>query len=201
MRRDLAVAGLVVAFACIACSKTSEPEPGAPPTTSSSPTPAPSAPSSASSSAAAAAGDITWSAPPAWKVAPNPSQLRKATYKIPKADGDPEDAELSVSQAGGGVDANIQRWSGQFQGAPKLKVSHREVAGLSVTLVEGHGTFNGGGAMMGGAPSSPKSNWALLGAIVDSVDPPYFFKLTGPEKTVTGARADFDSFVEALRKK
>jgi hypothetical protein len=126
--------------------------------------------------------------------------MRKATYKIPKVGADPEDAELSVTQVGGGVEANIKRWQGQFEGAPALKVSDRTVGSLKVSIVEGHGTFTGGG-MPGGPPAEAKKDWALLGAIVASVDPPYFFKLTGPEKTLAAARDDFDRFVGSLRTK
>jgi hypothetical protein len=126
--------------------------------------------------------------------------MRKATYKIPKVEDDAEDAELSVSQAGGGVDANIKRWSSQFDGSPEMKVSHRDVGSLSVTVVEGHGTFNGGG-MPGGPAAAPKRGWALLAAIVESAEPPYFFKLTGPDKTVKAARADFDAFVASFKGK
>jgi len=192
MRRELSLAFALAAL--VACSKTDEPAPG-PPSQAASASPTPSA--QAAPAAAPPAGAVVWTAPAAWSVAPNPSKLRIATYKIPKLPTDPEDADLSVSQAGGGAEANIKRWASQFEGSPELKVSHRDVGGLKVTIVDGHGIFNGGG-MPGGPPSSPKRNWALLGAIVDSVDPPYFFKLTGPEKTVTAARADFDTFVGSL---
>jgi hypothetical protein len=46
----------------------------------------------------------------------------------------------------------------------------------------------------------PKPGYALLGAIVET-SPPTFFKLTGPEKTVMAARADFDKLVDGLRAK
>lgn len=186
------------------CSKPAEPDPGPPqiaPATSSGPS---AAPGPATQTPAAVPGtrpaEITWTAPASWKSAPNPSPMRKATYKIAKADDDPEDAELSVSQAGGGVDANIKRWSSQFDGLPELKVTHRDVGSLAVTIVEGHGTFNGGG-MPGGPPAAPKKGWALLAAIVESAEPPYFFKLTGPEKTVKAAKGDFDTFVGSFKGK
>jgi hypothetical protein len=212
MRRQLpphlvVLAALALPLAGIACSRASEPDPGPIPTPASAAAANPAAPAHVSPHGGpgqpqpAAAGDaITWTAPAAWKVAPNPSPMRKATFKIPKADGDPEDAEMSVSQAGGGVEANIKRWSGQFEGSPNLNVSHRDVGALKVTVVEGHGVWNGGG-MPGGPAAGPKTGWALLGAIVESVDPPYFFKLTGPEKTVTAARPDFDAFVGGLKGK
>ena len=202
MTRLVAIVALTLA---LGCSRTSELDPGPIPTPASAAAANPASPAHVAHAnhppaQAGASGDVTWTAPASWKPAPNPSPMRKATYKIPKADADAEDAELSVSQAGGGVDANVKRWSAQFEGSPELKVSHREVGGLKVTVVEGHGTWNGGG-MPGGPPAGPKKDWALLGAIVDSVDPPYFFKLTGPEKTVTGARGDFDVFVGGLKGK
>ena len=41
----------------------------------------------------------------------------------------------------------------------------------------------------------------LLGAVIDAGERQYFFKLTGPEKTVTAARKDFDALVSSARAK
>ena len=54
---------------------------------------------------------------------------------------------------------------------------------------------------MPGAPPGPaKPDYALLGAIVET-QPPHFFKLTGPAKTVAAAKADFDKMVQSFRAK
>jgi hypothetical protein len=138
-------------------------------------------------------GDIAWDVPSAWKSEPA-SGMRKATYKI-------DDAEMSVTQVGGGVDANVERWASQFpESKSSLKRSEKKMGPLKVTVVELRGRFTGGG-MPGMAPAEPKSGYALLGAIVEGPDPPYFFKLIGPEKTVDGARADFDKLVASVRPK
>lgn len=142
--------------------------------------------------------DIAWEAPKAWQSVPNANTMRKATYKIPKAPGDPEDAELTVSAAAGGVDANVKRWAGQF-GNTEPKIEPRTPNGLKVTVVEIKGTYASGG-MMGG-PSTPKEKYMLLGAVVDGADRQHFFKMTGPEKTVTAAKKDFDAFVSSFRAK
>jgi hypothetical protein len=142
--------------------------------------------------------DIGWDAPKAWESVPNANSMRKATFKIPKAAGDTEDAELTVMAAGGGVDANIKRWSGQF-GNAEPKKEQRSPNGLKVTVVEIKGTYASGG-MMGGA-STPKDKYMLLGAVVDAGDRQHFFKMTGPEKTVTAAKKDFDAFVASFRAK
>jgi hypothetical protein len=128
--------------------------------------------------------------------------MRKATYRISRAAGDPEDAELSVSQAGGTVEMNIQRWASQYEQKAEgaVKRSERTVSGVKVTLVEIQGTFTGS-AMPGAAPASPKSGYALLGAIVETAGASTFFKLTGPEKTIAAAKADFDRLIESITPK
>jgi hypothetical protein len=144
--------------------------------------------------------DVAFDAPARWQKAENPSPMRKATYKIPHAPGDTDDAELSVSQAGGTVDMNLQRWAGQFgKTAADVKRTEKKVGDLRVTVAEIHGTFAGSG--MPGAPSSgPKDKYAMLAAIVETT-PPTFFKLTGSEKTVAAAHAEFDNFIDGLRAK
>jgi hypothetical protein len=149
--------------------------------------------------AAAEADDIAYDAPATWTSAPNPSPMRKATFKIPKAGGDTEDAELAVSAAAGGVEANIKRWEQQF-GDAKAKTDARTVNGLKVTVVEIKGKVGAGG-MMGMPATAAKDNQMLLGAVVDAGDRQHFFKMVGGEKTVTAAKKDFDKFVSSFRAK
>lgn len=207
------VAPIALTFALAACSKsTPEPSPepaatstatthgsAAPPHASASPNDkAPEPKGAAAEPKGAGPEDIGYDAPAAWNSVPNTNAMRKATFKIPKVAGDADDAELAVSSAGGGVDANIKRWAGQFGGA-EPKTEARTVNGLKVTVVEIKGTFASGGMM--GAPSAPKDKQMLLGAIVDGGDRLHFFKMTGPEKTVTSAKKDFDKFVASFRAK
>ena len=154
----------------------------------------------ASAAPAAPAGpeDIGYDAPATWTSAPNPSPMRKATFKIPKAGGEPDDAELAISAASGGVDQNVKRWEQQF-GDAKAKTEVRTVNGLKVTIVEIKGKFAAGGMM--GQPAPPKDNQMLLGAIVDAGERQHFFKMTGGDKTVTAAKKDFDKFVSTFRGK
>ncbi len=154
-----------------------------------------------SSGVAAPAGpeDLAYDVPSTWVSAPNPSPMRKATFKIPKAAGDTEDAELAVSAAGGGVEANIKRWEQQF-GDAKAKTEPRNPNGLKVTVVEIKGSVGAGG-MMGMPAAAAKEHQMLLGAVVDSGDRQHFFKMVGGEKTVTAAKKDFDKFVASLRAK
>ena len=149
-------------------------------------------------SAPSAPDDIAWTAPPAFVSVPNPNPMRKATYRVEHVAGDLEDGELTISAAMGGAEANIQRWAGQF-GNAEAKSEPRTVNGLKVVVTELKGTYASGG-MMGG-PTTPKPKSMLLGAVIDAGQRQYFFKLTGPEKTVTAAKKDFDALVSSARAK
>ncbi|MBS2013670.1 MAG: hypothetical protein JST00_12320 [Deltaproteobacteria bacterium] len=139
------------------------------------------------------AASISWTAPARWKQMPNTSSMRLATYKIPGPDGD---AEVSVSQAGGSIEANATRWIGQFDAEAQrtAKKTTKKVAGFEVTIVEVQGNYSGG---MGGAGGGP--HVGLLGAIVATPGMPHFFKITGPEKTVASARAELDALLASLK--
>jgi hypothetical protein len=194
-RRSILLASLLAVAACR--DKPSEPEPEASrgtPAPSSSPRPARRPSSSPSPSGP---NEVTYDAPHGWTVGKTRPMI-KAAYVVPKADGDAEDGELTVSQVGGTVDQNLQRWAQQLDKKPgDAKRSERTVNGLAVTIVEIHGTF-GGMAMPGAPPPVKKPGFGLLGAIVQT-SPPTFFKLTGPDKTVAAARRDFDALVASVR--
>ncbi|HMJ10811.1 MAG TPA: hypothetical protein VK524_05360 [Polyangiaceae bacterium] len=129
--------------------------------------------------------------------------MRKATYVVPRAEGDGEDAELAVfyfgQSSGGGVDANMDRWIQQFSGVEKKDVrrDQRSKNGLLQHTIEiPRGTFASG---MPGAPATPKADFALIGAIVETPEGNYFFKLTGPKRTVAAAREQFFSFLDGVQ--
>lgn len=146
---------------------------------------------------------ITWVDPPAFKRVPPSNPMRKASFVVPKADGDTEDGELTVFYfgpgQGGSIDANVDRWVKQF-GEVKpsdVKRADREANGLRQHTVElDSGTFSGG---MGMGPSSPKPNYGLVGGIVETPSGAYFFKMTGPSKTVKKAKADFYALLDSIK--
>lgn len=184
---------LILLLALPACNdKAPEPPPRKAP-------PAPATVSSAPATAAPlpaqkAGGSIAWQKPEAWALVDHPSRMRKATYGIT---GEAGKAEMSVTQVGGGIAANIARWEQQFEGAPKAKTEEKEVHGLKVTIVEIEGTFMGGMRPAMGLKAEPSANSALLAAIVHT-EPAHFFKMTGPAATVKAARADFDTMVGSI---
>lgn len=146
---------------------------------------------------AAAPATITWKVPPRWKEIPNTSSMRIATYRVPHAAGEETDADVSVMQAGGSVESNVERWIGQFgpEAKSKSKSAKKKIGQFEVTIVEAEGTYGG----MGGGKA--EENAALLGAIVETPDMPHFFKITGSKKTVQSARAELDALLASIAPK
>src|SRR2546423_11170093 len=91
-------------------------------------------------------GDLHFKAPDGWVTEKPSSNMRVAQYKLPKVEGDPEDASLVLyyfgATQGGTTQANIDRWIGQMQqpdGAAskdKAKTDNLTVNGLKVTTVD-----------------------------------------------------------------
>jgi len=134
---------------------------------------------------------LAWKMPAAWQEAPNPNAMRLATYRAPGG------VEIAISRAGGATEANIERWIAQFDNAGRDGRVEKTVHGLHVVTVDVAGTYVGGG-MATGAPAEPKPDWALVGSIVETRSPSYFFKMTGPATAVRQARPAFDRFVDSI---
>lgn len=142
---------------------------------------------------------LAWKMPSGWSQVDNPSRMRLATYRPPRAPGDAEDAELSVSRAGGTTEANVHRWVGQFDDAGPDRRRQKRVNGLAIEIVEVDGTYLGG-MMGGGGEATRHAKWALLGAVVETEGSFYFFKMVGPAATVRASRASFDAMLDAVTK-
>jgi hypothetical protein len=134
---------------------------------------------------------LTWKAPAGWQEAPNPNAMRLATYRAPGG------VDIAISRAGGSTEANIQRWIAQFDDMGRDTRAEKTVHGLHVVTVDVAGTYGSGGMAMGAPPQS-QTGWALVGSIVESRSPSYFFKMTGPAAAVRAARPVFDRFIDSL---
>ena len=152
-----------------------------------------------------AGGEVEYSIPAGWVWEQPAGSQRRGQYRLPRVEGDPEDAEMVVFHfpgSGGAIQANVDRWIGQFSdpdGGPvtdSAKADQREVSGAMVTIVDVSGTYSPGPMTSAG---SPKPEYRLLGAIIDTSRGPWFFKLTGPQKTVARWQDSFDQFVGSLK--
>jgi hypothetical protein len=150
--------------------------------------------------AADSGAGVRWTMPAAWKAeAQRP--MRLATYTIPPG------AECGVyffgSGQGGSVDANLDRWIGQFlqaDGKPSkdaATIAKRTIHGWPVTTVDVSGAYTG----MAGPTAQPgpaMAGYRMLGAIVEGPQGSIFFKFTGPAKIVAANQTAFDKMLESL---
>jgi hypothetical protein len=143
---------------------------------------------------------VRWTTPATWK-AEEQRPMRLATYTVPPG------GECGVyyfgSGQGGSVEANLDRWIGQFlqaDGKPSKtagKIAKRMVHGLPVTTVDVSGAYTGmGGPTSQGGPAVP--DFRLLGAIVEGSQGSIFFKFVGPAKTIGANPGAFDKMLESL---
>ncbi len=148
---------------------------------------------------------LHYKTPQGWIQEPPASQMRLAQYRLPRAEGDPENASLALfyfgPQAGGGTQANIDRWISQMSGAnggPPTNhgLTQADVNGLKVSTVDVSGTY-AGDSMMGGAPT-PKPNYRLLASVVETPAGNYYLKLTGPEATVQKWLAGYQEMLKSV---
>ncbi len=196
-----------IAVVCLAISCKKDPEPPTAPPPLPPPSNVPAAPAAppidSRTPPAALPIAVTWEDPPAFQRLSGNNPMRKATYKVPKAKGDAEDGELAVfyfgPTMGGSIDDNANRWVKQFSDIQPgdVKRADREANGLKQHTVEiDRGTFSSG---MPGGPTQPKPGYGLLGGIVSSPSGVYFFKLTGPSKTVKAARDPFFKLLDSVK--
>ena len=140
-------------------------------------------------------GGVKFKIPADWEEKALSNTMIHGEYSLP---GEAGAARLTLSTTGGGTEANMVRWKGQFRRSPsdpEPVESRITVAGKEVTLLELYGTHT---EMFGGG--APKSNWQLLGAAIpiDS-DKNYFVKLTGPRETVTARHDEFLNVIKSAR--
>ena len=132
---------------------------------------------------------LHWTAPAGWKSG-DAKPMRAATYLV-------DDAECVVyffgQGQGGGVQANIDRWKGQFAQPATAKTGKRTIHGLQVTTVEVEGAYAG----MGG---TSKPGYRMLGAIVENPGGNVFLKFTGPAKTIAANQAKFEQLLGSFDK-
>jgi hypothetical protein len=139
-----------------------------------------------------------WTVPKTW-IRKSPGPMLLAEYAIPKAEADKENGRLTVMQAGGSVENNVDRWKGQFSKLEKQKQETFDIGKVKITFVDFSGTFNESRGMMG--PSVTRPNYRMLAAIaeVPGENTMIFAKSYGPEKTIATHADEIKAFIRSLK--
>ena len=154
-----------------------------------------------------AAGDLRFKAPDGWTTEKSSLSMRVAQYKLPKVEGDKEDASLVLyyfgASQGGSAQANIDRWIGQMQqpdgsdSKTKSRTDSLTVNGLKVTTVDVTGTYT---AEMtpGSGTFHNDENYRLRAAVIETPKGNYFVKLAGPAKTIARWDQSYNDYLKSF---
>jgi hypothetical protein len=128
--------------------------------------------------------------PAGWEEKAPANEFIQAEYGIAAPEGK---IRVTMSSAGGGKEANVERWRGQFtRGADDPEPVQETVLidGQEAILVELFGTFRDG---FGGG--GEQRNWCMFGAVIPTGPVNFFVKMTGPREAVTAQRNAFRDLV------
>lgn len=171
-----------------------------------SPAPVPVAPATADSASAETTSvnteslrekhfqGITILIPAGWEERPPANEFVQAEYRV---QGEAGSARITMSSTGGGIEANLERWRGQFARGPddpEPKQTTVSVGTQEAVIVELFGTFRDG---FSGGP--PQPGFAMLGAAIPTGPATFFVKMTGPRETVLSQREAFHELVKTAR--
>lgn len=152
-----------------------------------------------------AAGSLSLEAPEGFERVQPKSGMIEAEFTVP-SEGDLPAGRMTVMGAGGSIEANIDRWCGQFAqpdgGDTKAKLTKKsfKVAGCTVTLVDIPGTYldQPGGPFAGG-PTVKRPGYRMLAAIVETPEQGNsFLKFYGPAATVERHADGFQKMIEGM---
>lgn len=143
-------------------------------------------------------GGFEFERPEGFEWIPPSSPMRKAELRV-KNQTDSDAVEVLFFHfgpgQGGGIEANISRWLGQFEEPiEKLEAERAEqiVGSTKVTFLRAKGTYLSG---MPGQTPTPKPGYALAAAILSSEIGDVYVKMTGPQIGVELARSSFERMV------
>jgi hypothetical protein len=150
-------------------------------------------------------GPFSMVVPAGWAENPSTSSMRAAQFTLPAAGGG--EAEVIVYHFGetgaGSVQANIDRWVGQFKqadGKPAnevAKIEKAQFAGQEASVVSVSGRYVAP-PTPGGQPQD-KPDQALVAAIVPSPTGPYYFRLIGSKAAVAAQEGAFRQALGSLK--
>lgn len=155
-------------------------------------------------------GGLALEAPKGWNRVQPKSGIVETEFSVPSTEEGVAAGRMTVMGAGGTVQANVDRWYGQFsqpdgsETKDKATTKKLKIAGCDVTMVDVSGTYKDmpGGPFAGGQ-AVERPAYRMLAAIVqipvaDDQTASYFLKFYGPSATVAAHADGFRGMVEGM---
>jgi hypothetical protein len=145
-------------------------------------------------------------APEGW-VEGKAGDMRLATFKLPKVEGDATDAEMVIfffKGGSGSVKDNFKRQLNRFKGEdgkePEVKESKLNVGKIESPMQEITGTFlDKFPPFDPKAKETPRPGYKQLYVVTLSDAGDYYFRLHGPAKTIAKHEKDFLEFLKNFK--
>jgi hypothetical protein len=149
--------------------------------------------------------------PADWKEEPLPAKsMRMQQFKLPKAEGDPEDAELALfffRGNAGSVQDNLARQEKKFEipagKKPEdvIKVEKIKLGGTDAVYQDIQGTYlkKAGGPFDPNAKVTKMTNYRQLYVIFETKDGQYYMTLVGPAKTIEKHKKGFEEWLKNFK--
>jgi hypothetical protein len=151
-------------------------------------------------------GDLKFTIPSRWQIEPVVSPARGGQWRVPPLHGEGEGGEVVVFYFGPGIGGtwkeNIEAWIGTMfnaEGHPAAaEVKHHTTGALKISQVVIFGTYNQV-VSLPGVPPVPKSNYGLLGAVIENPQGNIYWRFTGPEPLITANLPLFNRVIDSVR--
>ena len=149
--------------------------------------------------------------PADWKEEPLPAKsMRTQQFKLPKAEGDPEDAELALfffRGNAGSVQDNLARQEKKFEipagKKPEdvIKVEKIKLGGTDAVYQDIQGTYlkKAGGPFDPNAKVTKMPNYRQLYVVFETKDGQYYMTLVGPAKTIEKHKKGFEEWLKNFK--
>ena len=160
-----------------------------------------------------AGGKLVLEVPKEWKKEQPKSRIVEFEFSAPAEKDEKTKAEdrarITIMASGGGVEANLDRWYGQFEQpdgkATKdvAKVEDFEAAGQKIHYVDIKGTYKDsmGAGPFSGRPPVLRKDHRMLGAIIETEAGDYYLKITGPTELLDDLDKGFREMLKGLKAK
>lgn len=145
---------------------------------------------------------LGYDVPKDWKAVETSSSMRIAQWSYA---GESEIVVFYFGEGqGGSVEANLDRWYGQFEQpdgsstSERAKVTKSKAGALTITRADVQGTYRAP-VRPGAAERRNEPDYRMIAAVVEGPSGPWFIRFLGPAKEVAVGETSFDSFLSGLR--
>ena len=144
--------------------------------------------------------------PANWKAEKPANRLRSHQFKLPRAAGDKEDAELFIMpDMQGTVQENFARWKELFVPPPDgpkdaaAKEGKFQVGKATIHTIDLRGTYYVKHIPIDVAVKEVRPDYRMLGVFWESKDAKIAIRMIGPKKTVESYAKAFDAWLKSFK--